>query len=321
MKKEHVLTLTILLLIFLSISFLKDDIWLNDYLKKPQGNVLLTFIGGAFFFLVQKYFDLRQAERLTEFENSQRRYNLMLDLIKTGDYYNFFTPKLKDSEGGWFIYRLKPIRNQNNEPVAFNYMQMDEHLLYVDDIAFRDQLNENVLLDYISGPLELGSAYYLRFRDGNWYLVNDTYPKSLIEIQRFGKNGPVVNKPSAIQLARKYIHDVDLSSFRNLGSFLFNKDGEIHVSSGTLAEVFIDDSTGRTFLRLGQDERSREFYITFPEKDYRRESPFIKIQLIEGFFSSSLALLNFKNSLDNFCTEKQVKIRMVDFWNSSIKGQ
>lgn len=322
MKKEYIFLLTVLLCGFLAISFLGEDVWLSKYLAKPQGNVLLTFIGGAIFFLIQKYFDQRQAERLNDHEESQRRYHLMLEFIKSGDYYNFFTPDFKDSEGSWFQYSLKPVRNNKGEAITFNYMQMDEHLLYVDDIAFRNQHEENTLIDYISGPLKVGTAYYIKFKDGNWFIVDNDYPRRLVEIQRFGKVGPVVSKPSAIELAKPHIVHVDLSVFRSLGSFIYNKDGEINLSSGTLAEIFIDDSSNKTYIRLGHDEIGREFYITYPDGDFQEEDPFIKIQSIEGFFSSSLALLTFKNNLYTFCKNQQVSIRAVKFWNSiSMNGQ
>lgn len=321
MKKEHVLIVTIVLALILSSSFFLDDShWINLFLAKPQGNIFLTFVGGAIFFFIQKYFDLRQDERLKAYEEGQRKFPLMLDFINREDYYNFFTPNHKDSKGGWFVYSLRPVRDQQGNPVVFNYMNNDEHLLYVEDIAFRDVLEEEVLIDYISGPLELGTSYYLKFKNGNWYLIED-FSRKEVEIERFGKVGPVVNKPTATGLALPHIANKPVSGFRKLGSFIFNKDGETRVRSGTMAEVYINDNDNKTYIKLGHEDKTREFYVTYQDGDHFKENPYIKIELVEGHFSSSLALETFKNFLSEFCNGQGVLIREVDFYNDNLKGQ
>lgn len=279
------------------------------------GNILSEILGGVVFLLVgihlqgttENKIDLLY-ERLKR-DQDKENYQRMIDFLESGDTYDFFTPDINTANGSYYVYSLKGILGPDGKPIFYNHEFFPQHIISVYDIAHRSVLKEEDLNEYIYGPLRVGEAYYVRHSASGWY-VEDSMGKH-IRIQWFGKNGGVFSRPTANQLVKPSL-GVSLNDLKPFSSFLYSPDGE-ESNQGNFCELYVTPE-GNNYLVLSRDGTPRRVIATTATDDFTGEELYLKIEKVEGFFSSKLALDNFKNLVNEKCQENGVKIKEVSFY-------
>lgn len=288
----------------------------NNLLDGTSGNLIISALGGIVFFVIGLYFQRENDLKIEELhqklsrENNIESYERMITFLKSEQSYDFFVPEPVMSTGNWFTYSMRG-KKEGTDAVGFETDLYKEYVIGVEDIPYRSVMDEEELAEYIYGPLKVGNSYFLRFRDGKWFVESNN---KLIEICRFGKVGGVYNKPTANQLFYSNKFETKIVT-----SFLYNSEGE-EARSGTSCEIHIS-TDNNVYLRLAHEGELKKVIMTYPKDDYTKEHPFIKIEKVEGFFSSKNALDNFKNIVNCKLQENSISLMEIEFFNDRVSGQ
>lgn len=290
---------------------------LNIWIGSPKGAVLLTLLGGFFFYYINFYYDEKAKEREQERQDAINNYNWMMEFLNNGDSYEFSTPDYKDEEGSPFLYTFVPAK-VNGKIVYFNNSISNQYILTVKDVSYRSTCSEGRIKDYISGPLKVGNSYYIRFYGDKWKMETNLDGVTILPNSKMAKG---YYTPSPQKLVVDDNFNEYLKKLSLVESIVFNDFGDF-TETGQMARVYFEESTKKTFVQIGEYGILREFFVTYGKNDYSKNDPFIVIEKIEGFFKSSIHLLNFKNNLNNLCQGKGITIKELEFWQSlNFKGQ
>jgi hypothetical protein len=301
--------------------YLKPDTKPDSILTGISGDLIISAISGIVFFVIGSHFQEESNFKLNELheelmeQNALRNYDRMVNFLKTGSTYNFLIPDFQMHDGGWFSYSMKG-KAINGDAVCFSSKIHKEYVIYIEDIAHRSVLDEEKLSEYVYGPLKVGHCYYLRFSDGKWHIELDTEyrGKKKIEISWYGKFGGVYSKPDANSLFFNSKPETTI-----IENFIYSLDGE-ESNSGFMCEIH-KNTEDQFFLRLDRDGELKRLVVTFKDGDYQQKNPFLKIEKVEGYFSSIAALDKFKNIVSTKITNKGLSIPEIEFYRDKIKGQ
>lgn len=284
-----------------------------------SGDLIISAFSGVVFFFIGMHFQRENDVKLNELheelerELSIRNYDRMVSFLKSGRSYNFFLPEFTTSEGEWFSYAMRG-KSDGDQALAFSTRNHQEFVIYVEDIAYRSVMNKGQLSEYVYGPLQVGNCYFISF-NGSKMLIDRDYEGKSVEICWYGSDASAYMKPSANAL---YFPSI-VEGTTLLDSFIYNRHGE-EARSGWRCEIY-QGNNNQIFIRLSHEGELKRVVVTYEDEDYLKESPFIKIERVEGYFSSVSSLNGFKNIIDQKVAAKGLSIPEVEFYDDNLKGQ
>ena len=319
-KNISLIILIIVYVVSIVSAYSLEDFLENTYLKGTSGDLVISAFTGVVFFIIGQHFQKENDKKLNELhrelerELSIRNYDRMISFLKSGRSYNFFLPNYETRNGDWFSYSMRG-KLEGDDALAFDMHTHKEFVIYIEDIAYRSIMTPDQLAEYVYGPLKVGNCYFVRFYD-NKILLDQDNGKKAIEICWYGSGVSVYSRPSANAL----YFPQKAEGITLLESFIYNHEGE-EADSGRKCEIYQREDN-QFYVRLSNEGELKKIIVTYEDGDYLKESPpFLKIEKVEGYFSSISALNNFKNLISEKITSKGLIIPEIEFYNDNLKGQ
>lgn len=283
-------------------------------LSEPSGNLLAELYGGYFFLyialMIQRSTDKKIDELHEELEiiKYNRKYQRMIDFLKTGTHYDISLEEYNDDEDNPLTYNISPARDAEGNPAYDDDGLSKRYILKVNSISYRSVLSDEQMSGYLKSPISPGENYFISFRDGKWgfYDVHDR--RGHIPFYWTGKNGNCRIVPCANEIMKVK------EGFTELAQFVYSKSTGTLSRSGAAGYIFKDDNN-RIYVSPRMTSSPKRVFITYPENDYQKSNPYMKIENIFGHFDSVESLNNFKGLLKNKFEELEITLDDIDWWD------